>query len=49
MHPWQAAFNNGQSNNEWVLSLKHAFQGKKANYKAGAHMHLIEAELQPEN
>ena len=32
--PMAAAFNNGQSNNEWVLSLKHALQGKKANYKA---------------
>jgi muramoyltetrapeptide carboxypeptidase len=31
------AFNNGQSNNEWVLSLKHALQGKKANYKAAPH------------
>jgi muramoyltetrapeptide carboxypeptidase len=31
------AFNNGQSDNEWVLSLKHALQGKKANYKAAPH------------
>lgn len=35
--PMAGAFNNGQSNNEWVLSLKHALQGKKANYKAGTH------------
>ena len=35
--PMAAAFNNGQSNNEWVLSLKHALQGKKANYKAATH------------
>ncbi len=35
--PMAAAFNNGGSNNEWVLSLKHALQGKKANYKAAAH------------
>jgi len=35
--PMAGAFNNGQSNNEWVLSLKHALAGKKANYKAGAH------------
>lgn len=35
--PMAGAFNNGQSNNEWVLSLKHALQGKKANYKAAAH------------
>jgi muramoyltetrapeptide carboxypeptidase len=35
--PMAGAFNNGQSDNEWVLSLKHALQGKKANYKAGAH------------
>jgi muramoyltetrapeptide carboxypeptidase len=37
--PMAAAFNNGQSNNEWVLSLKHALQGKKANYKAEVHAH----------
>ena len=35
--PMAGAFNNGQSNNEWVLSLKHALQGKKANYKAATH------------
>ncbi|MFM1970434.1 MAG: hypothetical protein RL731_256 [Bacteroidota bacterium] len=35
--PMAGAFNNGQSNNEWVLSLKHALQGKKANYKAVPH------------
>ena len=35
--PMAGAFNNGQSNNEWVLSLKHALQGKKANYKAEVH------------
>jgi muramoyltetrapeptide carboxypeptidase len=35
--PMAAAFNNGGSNNEWVLSLKHALQGKKANYKAATH------------
>ena len=35
--PMAGAFNNGQSNNEWVLSLKHALQGKKANYKAAPH------------
>jgi len=35
--PMAAAFNNGQSNNEWVLSLKNALQGKKANYKAAPH------------
>jgi muramoyltetrapeptide carboxypeptidase len=37
--PMAGAFNNGQSNNEWVLSLKHALQGKKANYKAEVHAH----------
>jgi muramoyltetrapeptide carboxypeptidase len=37
--PMAAAFNNGGSNNEWVLSLKHALQGKKANYKAEVHAH----------
>jgi len=37
--PMAGAFNNGQSNNEWVLSLKHALQGKKANYKAEVHTH----------
>jgi len=35
--PMAGAFNNGQSNNEWVLSLKHALAGKKANYKAATH------------
>jgi muramoyltetrapeptide carboxypeptidase len=35
--PMAGAFNNGQSDNEWVLSLKHALQGKKANYKAAPH------------
>ena len=35
--PMAGAFNNGQSNNEWVLSLKHTLQGKKANYKAATH------------
>jgi muramoyltetrapeptide carboxypeptidase len=35
--PMAGAFNNGQSNNEWVLSLKHALAGKKANYKAAPH------------
>ena len=35
--PMAGAFNNGQSNNEWVISLKHALQGKKANYKAATH------------
>jgi muramoyltetrapeptide carboxypeptidase len=35
--PMAAAFNNGGYNNEWVLSLKHALQGKKANYKAATH------------
>jgi muramoyltetrapeptide carboxypeptidase len=35
--PMAGAFNNGGSNNEWVLSLKHALQGKKANYKAATH------------
>ena len=37
--PMAAAFNNGGSNNEWVLSLKHALQGKKANYKVEVHAH----------
>jgi muramoyltetrapeptide carboxypeptidase len=37
--PMAGAFNNGQSNNEWVLSLKHALAGKKANYKAAPHAH----------
>jgi muramoyltetrapeptide carboxypeptidase len=37
--PMAGAFNNGGSNNEWVLSLKHALQGKKANYKAEVHAH----------
>jgi muramoyltetrapeptide carboxypeptidase len=36
--PMAGAFNNGQSNNEWVLSLKNALQGKKANYKAAPHV-----------
>jgi len=35
--PMAAAFNNGGATNEWVLSLKHALQGKKANYKAATH------------
>lgn len=35
--PMAGAFNNGQSDNEWLLSLKHALQGKKANYKAAPH------------
>jgi muramoyltetrapeptide carboxypeptidase len=35
--PMAAAFNNGGSSNEWVLSLKNALQGKKANYKAATH------------
>lgn len=35
--PMAGAFNNEQSNNEWVLSLKHALQGKKANYTAATH------------
>ncbi len=35
--PMAAAFNNGGSNKEWVLSLKNALQGKKANYKAATH------------
>ena len=35
--PMAAAFNNGGATNEWVLSLKHALQGKKANYKAEVH------------
>lgn len=37
--PMAGAFNNGGSNNEWVLSLKHALGGKKANYKAVPHAH----------
>jgi len=37
--PMAGAFNNGQSNNEWVLSLKQALAGKKANYKAAPHAH----------
>ncbi len=37
--PMAGAFNNGQSNNEWVLSLKHALGGKKTNYKAAPHAH----------
>ena len=37
--PMAAAFNNGGATNEWVLSLKHALQGKKANYKAEVHAH----------
>lgn len=37
--PMAGAFNNGQSNNEWVLSLKHALVGKKANYKVVPHVH----------
>ena len=36
--PMAGAFNNGQSDNEWVLSLRHALQGKKANYKAAPHV-----------
>ena len=35
--PMAGAFNNGGSKNEWVLSLQHALQGKKANYKAATH------------
>lgn len=35
--PMAAAFNNGGSSNEWVISLKHALAGKKANYKAATH------------
>ena len=35
--PMAGAFNNGGANNEWVLSLKQALQGKKANYKAATH------------
>ena len=37
--PMAGAFNNGGATNEWVLSLKHALQGKKANYKAEVHAH----------
>ncbi|MBU6262707.1 MAG: LD-carboxypeptidase [Bacteroidetes bacterium] len=37
--PMAGAFNNGGANNEWVLSLKHALAGKKANYKAAPHAH----------
>jgi len=37
--PMAAAFNNGGATNEWVLSLKHALQGKKAYYKAEVHAH----------
>jgi muramoyltetrapeptide carboxypeptidase len=37
--PMAGAFNNGGSTNEWVLSLKHALAGKKANYKAASHAH----------
>jgi muramoyltetrapeptide carboxypeptidase len=37
--PMAGAFNNGGANNEWVLSLKHALAGKKANYKAPPHTH----------
>jgi muramoyltetrapeptide carboxypeptidase len=37
--PMAGAFNNGGATNEWVLSLKHALAGKKANYKAAPHAH----------
>lgn len=37
--PMAGAFNNGGATNEWVLSLKHALAGKKANYKASPHAH----------
>lgn len=35
--PMAGAFNNGGATNEWVLSLKHALGGKKANYKSVPH------------
>lgn len=37
--PMAGAFNNGGATNEWVLSLKHALGGKKANYKSVPHAH----------
>ena len=46
--PMAGAFNNGQSNNEWVLSLKHTLQGKKQTIKQ-RHTHLINLERPPEN
>lgn len=36
--PMAAAFNDGQHNNEYILSLKNALKGKKAKYSCGAHV-----------
>ena len=35
--PMAAAFNEGGADNEFVLSLRHAIEGKKANYSTAAH------------
>jgi len=35
--PMAAAFNDGQHNNEYILSLRNALMGKKAKYSCGAH------------
>ena len=35
--PMAAAFNDGGSENEYVLSLKNVLEGKKMRYKCGAH------------
>jgi len=32
-----AAFNDGGSNNEYILSLRNTLAGKKANYKCAVH------------
>ena len=36
--PMAAAFNDGESNNEFISSLKKAITGKKSKYKCAAHL-----------
>ncbi|MEO7561255.1 MAG: LD-carboxypeptidase, partial [Ferruginibacter sp.] len=36
--PMAAAFNNGENHNEYILSLKDALAGKKANYTFATHI-----------
>ncbi len=36
--PMAAAFNDGEAENEFILSLKKAIEGKKANYKCASHL-----------
>ena len=36
--PMAAAFNDGENNNEYILSIKNTLEGKKAKYKCASHL-----------